>query len=71
MVIVGAGVTLIEALKATDELQVGGINACVIDPFTIKPLDADTIIRKAKSAGNQILTVEDHYYEGGIGMSGP
>lgn len=36
----------------------------VIDPFTIKPLDADTIISSARATGGRIITVEDHYKEG-------
>uniref|UniRef100_A0AAR2KFP6 transketolase n=1 Tax=Pygocentrus nattereri TaxID=42514 RepID=A0AAR2KFP6_PYGNA len=39
----------------------------VIDPFTIKPLDAKTIMDHARSTRGRILTVEDHYYEGGLG----
>lgn len=37
----------------------------MIDPFTIKPLDADTILASAKATGGHIITVEDHYKEGG------
>ncbi|XP_032775212.1 transketolase-like protein 2 isoform X1 [Rattus rattus] len=65
--VVGAGVTLHEALEAADELSQQGISIRVIDPFTIKPLDAATIIQSAKATGGQIITVEDHYREGGIG----
>lgn len=38
----------------------------MIDPFTIKPLDAATIVASAKATGGQIITVEDHYKEGGF-----
>nr|XP_020035178.1 transketolase-like protein 2 isoform X2 [Castor canadensis] len=65
--VVGAGVTLHEALVAADELSQQGISIRVIDPFTIKPLDAATIICNAKATGGQVITVEDHYREGGIG----
>ena len=41
------------------------INIRVIDPFTIKPLDSKTIIEHAKATRGRIVTVEDHYYEGG------
>lgn len=64
ILVIGAGVTLYEALKAADELGKIGINIRVLDLFTIKPLDADGIIRNAKACGNKILTVEDHYAEG-------
>lgn len=38
----------------------------MIDPFTIKPLDATTILASARATGGQIITVEDHYKEGGF-----
>lgn len=41
-----------------------GKNIRVIDPFTIKPLDASTIVASARATGGQIITVEDHYKEG-------
>ncbi|CAH2316401.1 transketolase 1 [Pelobates cultripes] len=65
--VIGAGVTLHEALAAADELSKQGINIRVIDPFTIKPLDAATIISSGRATGGHIITVEDHYREGGIG----
>lgn len=61
---IGAGVTLYEALSAAEELDKSGISVRVIDPFTIKPLDVDTIIKNAKEVGGRIITVEDHYPEG-------
>ncbi|XP_018306430.1 transketolase-like protein 2 isoform X1 [Mycetomoellerius zeteki] len=67
VLVIGAGVTLHEAIKAADELAKVGINIRVIDPFTIKPIDAQTIIKNAKEAGGRIVTVEDHYAEGGLG----
>ncbi|XP_077185825.1 transketolase-like protein 1 isoform X2 [Paroedura picta] len=65
--VIGAGVTLHEALAAADELAKQGTHIRVIDPFTIKPLDAQTIISNARATGGRIITVEDHYREGGIG----
>ncbi|CAM9136486.1 unnamed protein product [Rangifer tarandus platyrhynchus] len=65
--VVGAGITLHEALAAADDLSKQDISIRVIDLFTIKPLDAATIISNAKATGGQIITVEDHYPEGGIG----
>ncbi|KAM4019164.1 transketolase-like protein 1 [Anomaloglossus baeobatrachus] len=65
--VIGAGVTLHEALAAADELAKQGINIRVIDPFTVKPLDAATIISSGRATGGHIITVEDHYKEGGIG----
>ncbi|XP_018048081.1 PREDICTED: transketolase-like protein 2 isoform X2 [Atta colombica] len=67
VLVIGAGVTLHEAIKAADELAKTEINIRVIDPFTIKPIDAQTIIKNAKEVGGRIVTVEDHYSEGGLG----
>lgn len=67
VLVIGAGVTLHEAVKAADELAKVGINIRVIDPFTIKPIDAQTIIKNAKEVGGSIVTVEDHYSQGGLG----
>lgn len=64
--IVGAGVTLHEALKAYDLLEKEGITVRVIDLFSVKPLDEDTL-RKVASETKAIITVEDHSEAGGIG----
>ncbi|XP_056130390.1 transketolase-like [Lampris incognitus] len=65
--VVAAGVTLHEALAAAEQLKKERISIRIIDPFTIKPLDAKTIIDHAHSTRGRIITVEDHYYEGGLG----
>ena len=62
--VVGAGVTLHEAMKACETLKGEGINIRVIDPFTIKPIDKDLLIKSALATGGNIITVEDHYPEG-------
>ncbi|NP_001229589.1 transketolase [Strongylocentrotus purpuratus] len=67
VVLVGAGITLHEAVAAADLLENEGIKVTVIDPFTIKPIDAATLTACAKAAGGRVLTVEDHYREGGLG----
>merc|ERR1719340_539433 len=67
VLVVAAGVTLHEALKAADTLAEAGVHVRVMDPFTIKPIDAEAIIANAKECGGRILVVEDHYPEGGIG----
>ena len=64
MLVVGAGATLDEALKAADELAKENINIRILDPFTIKPIDKEAIVQNAKAVGGKILTVEDHYLEG-------
>ncbi|KAI8772034.1 transketolase [Biomphalaria glabrata] len=65
--VIGSCVTLYEAIKAADTLAESGINIRIIDPFTIKPIDAETIIANAQETNGKIITVEDHYAEGGIG----
>ena len=65
--LVGAGVTLHECLKAAKELEGQGVSVRVVDPFTIKPLDRATLLACARETGGRVLTVEDHYAEGGIG----
>jgi transketolase len=64
--IVGAGVTVHEALKAADALTDDGINARVIDAYSIKPIDAETLHAAAEATG-RIITAEDHWPEGGLG----
>ncbi|XP_033214936.1 transketolase-like protein 2 isoform X2 [Belonocnema kinseyi] len=67
VLVIGAGVTLHEALAAAAELGKAGIHIRVMDLFTIKPIDKDAIISNAKEVGGRIITVEDHYPEGGLG----
>ncbi len=64
--VIGAGVTLHEALEAYEALRKEGILIRVIDLYSIKPIDEATL-REAASATRSIITVEDHYAEGGIG----
>ena len=65
--VVGAGVTVHEILKAYQELRADELLIRVIDLYSVKPIDAQTLIKSAESTGNIIITVEDHYPEGGIG----
>jgi transketolase len=64
--IVGTGITVHEALKAAEALEEDGITARVIDAYSIKPIDADALQAAAEATG-RILTVEDHFPEGGLG----
>jgi transketolase len=64
--IVGAGVTLFEALKAHDQLAKGGIAVRVIDLYSVQPVDVETLVAAGTETG-VIITVEDHYASGGIG----
>ncbi len=65
--IVAAGITVHEALKAAEGLAADGIAARVIDLYSIKPLDAETLIAAAEATSGRIVTVEDHWPEGGLG----
>ena len=64
--LIGAGITLHEALKAADALAADGIAARVIDCYSVKPIDAETVRAAARATG-ALVTVEDHWPEGGIG----
>jgi transketolase len=66
-VIIGAGVTLFEALKACDQLKAAGIAVRVIDLYCVKPIDGAALGAEVKSAGGNLIVVEDHYPEGGLG----
>jgi transketolase len=61
--IVAAGITVHEALKAADALATEEISARVIDCYSVKPIDAETL----RAAGTPIVTAEDHWAEGGLG----
>ena len=65
--IVAAGITLHESLKAADALAGEGISARVIDLYSVKPVDGETLRAAAEATGGRMLTVEDHWPEGGIG----
>jgi transketolase len=65
--IIAAGITLHEALTAAEALAEDGIAARVIDLYSIKPLDSDTLFAAAEATQGRIVTVEDHWPEGGLG----
>ncbi len=64
--VAAAGITLHEALAAFEELKKEGISIRVIDLYSIKPMDKDAL-RKAAHVTSAIITVEDHFPEGGLG----
>jgi transketolase len=64
--IVGAGVTVFGALEAHEALKKDGIAVRVIDLYSVKPLDEETLRKAARETG-RVVTVEDHYAAGGIG----
>jgi transketolase len=67
LTIIAAGVTLHEALKAYEQLKSEGISVRVIDLYSVKPVDRETLLKSASETNNLVLTVEDHYAEGGLG----
>jgi transketolase len=64
--LIGAGITLHECLTAAEELASQGIAARVVDLYSVKPVDAGTLIAAADET-DALITVEDHWAEGGIG----
>ncbi len=67
--IIGAGITLHEAIKAADELAESGTKVRVIDLYSLKPLNKTTIntLRKAAEETGHIIVAEDHWAQGGLG----
>jgi transketolase len=65
--VIGAGITVVEAIKAYDALQKEGIAIRVIDLYSLQPIDSKTLIDAATATGGVVITVEDHYPAGGIG----
>lgn len=64
--IVGAGITVFEALRAADELAAEGRRVRVIDAYSVKPIDTETLVRAMAETG-LLVVVEDHWMEGGLG----
>lgn len=67
LTIVSGGATLFEALKVYEKLSKEGINVRLVDIFSVKPIDKETLIESAKATNGLVYVVEDHYPEGGIG----
>jgi transketolase len=65
--VIGAGVTLHEALKAHDSLKKEGIAIRVIDLYSVKPIDREGLRKAARETGGKLIVVEDHWPEGGLG----
>ena len=65
--IIAAGVTLHEALRAHEQLKSAGIAVRVMDLYCVKPIDAEALAPQLSATGNCLITVEDHYPQGGIG----
>jgi transketolase len=67
--LVGAGVTLHACLKAADELESTGLHARVIDAYSIKPIDVETLRIAADATRGRVVIAEDHHPEGGVGSA--
>lgn len=67
VVLIGAGVTLHEALRASLFLQEKGVQCAVVDLYCVKPFNEKKFINFVKAHGGKIVIAEDHYAEGGIG----
>ena len=65
--IVAAGIALHEALKAHEILAKEGIAVRIIDLYSVKPIDKEALQKAASETNNTLITVEDHYPEGGLG----
>jgi transketolase len=64
--LIGAGVTLYECLTAADRLAEDGIHARVIDLYSIKPVDTETLTAAVAATSGRLVVAEDHHPEGGI-----
>jgi len=69
LTVVAAGIALHEALAAADELAGKGIALRVVDLYCLKPIDRSALLEAARATGGALLTVEDHYAEGGLGAA--
>jgi transketolase len=65
--VVAAGITVHEALKAHETLAKAGIAVRLIDAYSVKPIDRETLRQAAKDTGGRLVVVEDHWAEGGLG----
>jgi transketolase len=67
--VIAAGITLHEALAAHDELQREGIGVRVVDLYSVKPVDYETVHQSLLATGGRLVVVEDHWPQGGIGSA--
>ncbi len=67
--LIGAGVTLHACLAAAEQLSSAGISARVIDLYSVKPVDTETLTAAAAATGGRLVIAEDHHPEGGLGSA--
>jgi transketolase len=65
--VVASGITVHNAIQAADTLQEEGISVRLIDAYSIKPIDGETLRAAAEATGGRVVAVEDHWPEGGLG----
>jgi transketolase len=65
--VVAAGITVSEAMEAAEKLEEEGISVRLVDAYSIKPIDAETLREAAVATGGRVVVVEDHWPEGGLG----
>ena len=68
LTVISAGLCVSEALTAAEELAEEGIAASVVDMATLKPIDSDLIVERARATG-AVVTAENHSVVGGLGSA--
>src|SRR2546422_5259453 len=66
-VVVAAGITVHEAVKAADELASSGVKIRVLDAYSVKPIDRESLVSAARACGGRVIVAEDHWAWGGLG----
>jgi transketolase len=67
--LIGAGVTVHQCRTAADQLAADSVTARVVDAYSIKPIDTDTLTAAAAATGGRLVIAEDHHPEGGLGSA--
>ena len=67
LTVVGAGITVHEALRAYEELNADGVKVRIMDAYSVKPVAKAALLEAAGQTHRKVLVVEDHYAEGGVG----
>jgi transketolase len=65
--VIGAGITLHEALKAYEMLKKEGIYVRIIDAYSVSPIDGENILQTVKKTNGKVVVAEDHFAKGGLG----
>jgi transketolase len=65
--IAAAGITVHEAIEASQRLAEEGIRVRVLDLYSVKPIDRQALLASVTATGGRLVTVEDHWPQGGLG----